>query len=100
MRPKRAAQMTPEEERAARIRNERLKSLWLIVIIVSTVAGMFAGGVIWIADVNNHFDRVEQHMDYQDRQVWLIHRETEWLIRQNPDSKDAPDGFTQPDNQP
>lgn len=84
------------EEQTARLRNEKLKTVSLLTTIIITIAGLLTGGGIWIANQNDHMDRMEKHMDYQDQQMLLLNNKVEWLIRENPDGKEAPDGFQAP----
>lgn len=91
--------MTVEQvqaEQSARLRNERLKTFTLLTTIILTILGLFSSGVAWIENISDHMDRMEKHMNYEDQQMLLLNKEVEWLIRANPQGKEAPDGFEPP----
>lgn len=65
--------------------------------VVSAFLGFvlaFGGGIWaasgWKTSVDEHLDRMDQHMQYEDKQQLIQGRQLQWLIQHNPDANKAP----------
>ena len=95
----------PKELGSLMIDGHMVKFIIGIIVALGGMGGIIAGGATWKANIDNHLERIEEHLKYEDtrldeqkKQIRKENNELQWLIQHSKDAKDAPN-FSLDDSQ-